>query len=63
MRPTMSQPLRCADCGNTISGRPIVLSARESLCEDCWPFFLKPLTEEEIQRRRGRGYSRAKKSA
>ena len=39
--------LHCADCGNKITGDPVRLSAAESLCEDCWPFLLSPLSQEE----------------
>jgi hypothetical protein len=63
MPPPTSPPLRCADRGSIVTGKPIVLSAREYLCEDCWPFFLQPFTEEETQGRYDLGRPHVKKSA
>lgn len=38
--------VKCADCGREIVGEPIVISATERLCQDCWPFLLKPLVRD-----------------
>jgi hypothetical protein len=43
MPESRASPLRCADCGRDILGEPIVISPAEQLCQDCWPFFLKPI--------------------
>lgn len=40
--------LTCSDCGRKIVGPPVVLSANEHLCSECWPFFLSPIPAEEL---------------
>jgi hypothetical protein len=40
--------LTCSDCGREIVGPPVVLSADEHLCSDCWSFFLSPIPAEEM---------------
>ncbi len=42
------RPVTCADCGALITGERIQISATEQLCEDCWPFFLRPVLEEKV---------------
>ncbi len=42
------RPVTCADCGALITGERIPISATEQLCEDCWPFFLRPVLEEKV---------------
>lgn len=37
---------RCADCGRVIPSDPIVLSPTEVVCQDCWPFLLRPIPNQ-----------------
>jgi hypothetical protein len=43
MERSTGRPVTCADCGARITGERILISATEQLCEDCWPFLLRPI--------------------
>ena len=63
MSPSDKEQQVCVDCGKIIVEKPIVLSATESLCGDCWPFLLKPIPREQLQPMQERKEPQARKSA